>query len=766
MRPMTTPGRAPSPTLAILAIFLLSGAAGLVYEIVWSRQLVLVFGNTTQAVSAILTGFFGGMAIGAAVGGRIADRVRSPLRMYGLLELALVVVVLVTPISFRLIHEVYRGIYPSLEGAPQVLAIVRLILAVAALAPATILMGATFPSLTRYLARSSSLSRVFGRLYAANTLGAIVGTLAAGLVLIEILGLSGALAIGASCSAVAGLAALWLSRGDASARSEPKPPVRTTTASEATGSHGSVSALPARVRLALVIAFISGLTSLAYQVTWTRLLASGTGNTTYVFTAILAVFLVGIAIGALIFNVIRPHLGDPVRLLAITQIVVAALALIGLVGVLGQPRALNPGEPIQTLRELFGSGLLVVLPVTIVLGIAFPTASALLRDDASAAGAESGSLLASNTAGAIVGALLVPFFLIPSVGSPWVVVILAAVNASVGIGLAFIARPRRLETVALGAGVLAVVGLLVIQPAIVAQPNEAFILSSGGRIFASTEDEIASVQAGQIRATPELWVAGTSMTLLTVDAKLMPILPLIARPDSKRALVVAFGMGTAFRAALIAGLRTDAIELVPSVPDMFGFYYPDADAFRADSKGRVVIADGRNHLELATERFDIIVTDPPPPIESSGASVISSLEYYRAGHDHLTPSGVMMQWVPFGAPEADFKDHVRTFASVFPNVAVIRGAGGYGAYMLGSDEPMTFEPDAIRAILARPGILEDISSAYDSPAATVEEWISVIARQQWLDGPAVAAYAGDGPLITDDHPRPEYFLLRRLYGLK
>lgn len=763
---MTSPGRAPGTTLAVLAIFLLSGAAGLVYEIVWSRQLVLVFGNTTQAVSAILTGFFGGMAIGAAVGGRIADRVRSPLRMYGLLELALVVVVLVTPISFRLIHEVYRGIYPSLEDAPQVLALVRLFLAVAALAPATILMGATFPSLTRYLARSSALSRAFGRLYAANTLGAIVGTLAAGLVLIEVFGLSAALAIGAGCSAIAGLAALWLSRGDATADSGPEPAARPAVALPDAGSRGAIAALPARVRLALVIAFISGLTSLAYQVTWTRLLASGTGNTTYVFTVILAVFLVGIALGATIFNVVRPRLRDPVRLLAMTQIAVAALALVGLVGVLGQPEALNPGEPIQTLRALFGSALLVVLPVTIVLGIAFPTASALLRDDASAAGSGSGSLLASNTAGAIVGSLLVPFFLIPAVSSPWVIVILAAVNASLGIGLAFIARPRRLETVAIGAGVLAVIGLLVIQPAIVAQPNEAFIRSSGGRIFASTEDEIASVQAGQIGATPELWVAGTSMTLLTVDAKLMPILPLIARPESKRALVVAFGMGTAFRAALIAGLRTDAIELVPSVPDMFGFYYPDADAVRTDADGRIVVADGRNHLELATERFDVIVTDPPPPIESSGASVISSLEYYRAGRDHLTPGGVMMQWVPFGAPEAEFKEHVRTFASVYANVEVIRGAGGYGAYMLGSDEPLTFEPDAIRAILARPGVLEDISSAYDSPAATVEDWISIIARQQWLAGPAVTAYAGDGPLITDDRPRPEYFLLRRLFGLK
>ena len=158
----------------ILLIFVLSGAAALIDEIVWSRQLVLVFGNTTQAVSAILAGFFGGIALGSFAGGRIADRVRAPLRMYGLLELALAVVVVLTPISFRLINGLYRDIYPSLEGSPQALAVLRVAMAVLALAPATILMGATLPTLTRYLARGVTLSGAFSRLYAANTVGAIV----------------------------------------------------------------------------------------------------------------------------------------------------------------------------------------------------------------------------------------------------------------------------------------------------------------------------------------------------------------------------------------------------------------------------------------------------------------------------------------------------------------------------------------------------------------------------------------------------------------
>jgi spermidine synthase len=257
-------------------------------------------------------------------------------------------------------------------------------------------------------------------------------------------------------------------------------------------------------------------------------------------------------------------------------------------------------------------------------------------------------------------------------------------------------------------------------------------------------------------------VGGTSMTLLTVDAKLMPILPLIARPESERALVVAFGMGTAFRSALIAGLRTDTVELVPSVPKMFGYYYPDAAKVLADPNGKVIIADGRNHLELVDEHFDIIVTDPPPPMQSSGVSVISSLEYYQAGRDHLTDGGVMMQWTPYGTTANELKDHIRTFASVFDHVIAVKGFAGYGFYMLGSMRPISLDPEVAASVLQRPGVLADISGAFDSPVSTVDGWIEEIGRQTWLVGDEVRAYAGAGPLITDDHPRPEYFLLRDL----
>src|SRR4029078_11367216 len=139
---------------------------------------------------------------------------------------------------------------------------------------------------------------------------------------------------------------------------------------------------------------------------------------------------------------------------------------------------------------------------------------------------------------------------------------------------------------------------------------------------------------------------------------------------------VAFGMGSAFRGALIAGLKTEAVELVPSVPKMFHWFSPDAPEVFAKPNGKVIVTDGRNHLELTTEHYDIIVTDPPPPIFSSGASVMSSLEYYHAGHPRLDPVGIMMQWVPNGATQDEFKAHIRTFRSVFAHVTMVRGPGG------------------------------------------------------------------------------------------
>jgi spermidine synthase len=729
---------------AIPGIFVLSGAAGLIFEVVWSRQLVLVFGNTTQAISAILTGFFGGMAIGSAAGGQVADRVRRPLRLYAILELALALIVILTPVTFHLIHEVYRSAFASLEQSPALLSLLRFGLALIALAPATMLMGATLPSLTRYLARdASALGGAFTRLYTANTIGAVFGAAAAGFVLIELLGLSGALIVGAICSTTAGavafvLDAVW--RGSAHV------------------SSGGAFAPARQNALALSFAFVSGFTCLSYQTLWTRLIASGTGSSTYVFSTILTVFLIGLALGSVEYKRVRARIRDVPRALALSQLFTAIFAVAGMFAM----NALD-ARPLAFVWK----ALAVVLPTTFVMGFGFPAASALVGGGSERVGASSGALLSSNTLGAIVGTFCVPFFFIPLFGSAGVLAITACVNLIAAFAIAVRAESLSLRSRLLIAGsgtifVLVLIGARVTNQLV--DPNVARMKRNHASLYRAAEDEIAAVQAGEARGRQHLWVTGFSMTSLTVDAKLMSILPLMLRPASTSVLTIAFGMGSSYRSAIIAGMQTDAVELVPSVPKMFELFYRDAQRYSSSSKGRILIGDGRSHVELTNRTYDLIVVDPPPPLQSSGVSIISSREFYIASRHRLNAGGVMMQWLPWGQTMDDFKTHVRTFSSVFTYVIVATGTGGNGFYMLGSLSPIAFDSLNIRGVLIRPGVLSDISSAFDSPARDLDAWQKLIPQLVRLKSSEVGAFAGDGELITDDKPLPEYFLIRRMRG--
>ena len=456
----------------VLAIFILSGAAGLMYEVVWSRQLVLVFGNTTQAVSTILTGFFGGMAIGSFVGGRLADRVRSPLRLYGVIELVLVAVVVATPLTFRLLHEVYRGAYPALEGSLGAIALLRFVLAILALAPATILMGATLPALTRQLTRRRPpLERLRPAVRgeharrdhrhvrrrnrphrAARADGHAAGRRA-------------------PAPGSPGIVALRLAR-DARPVS---PPVNV----HAEPPRDSRPRGLARPQLALALAFVSGLTSLGYQVLWTRLLSSGTGNSTYVFTLILGTFLIGIALGAAAFTRFRPRIGRPVAAIAVAQVIVALLAFAGLVFVIGRPGPLDPSRPLESAWAILGPMFLVVLPTTFVMGFTFPASSALLGDDPERIASSAGSLLAANTFGAIVATFAIPFLVIPAVGSPVAVAILAVVNVGTALVLLALASGVDPARRAATAAVAAVTGLAIL--AAIVTPRRARRSRRGAR---------------------------------------------------------------------------------------------------------------------------------------------------------------------------------------------------------------------------------------------------------------------------------------------
>jgi hypothetical protein len=195
---------------------------------------------------------------------------------------------------------------------------------------------------------------------------------------------------------------------------------------------------------------------------------------------------------------------------------------------------------------------------------------------------------------------------------------------------------------------------------------------------------------------------------------------------------------------------------------MFRYFYPDADAVLADPRGQLIISDGRNYVELTDQMFDAIVVDPPPPIESAGTGVLYSREFYAAAARRLNPGGVMMEWIPYGQRLDEFEAHVRTFANVFAQVTLAFGPGGNGVFMLGSSSPVKFSPAAIASVLARPGVTENLSTAPDSPAHDSVAWSQLIPSLVFATTDAVRSAVGPGPIITDDHPRTEYFLLRRL----
>jgi spermidine synthase len=757
------PGSRATPSLrgVVLALFVASGAAGLIYQVVWSRELVLVFGNTTQAVATIVTAFMAGLGFGSLIGGRLAGTTRRPLRLYGLVELAVAAMAAFLPLIFSGLAELYRGVWPSLVERPGQLAGVRFALALAAVAPATFLMGMTLPLLTRYLVRTlDEAGARLGELYAANTIGAMAGTLLGGFVLIEFLGLRLTSYLAVALNLAAGLGALALSRRWEAAPGDDAPAARR----ERPARPEVPRWFRPRRRVVLAATFVSGFVSLALEVLWTRMLAEGTGSNIYVFTTILAVFLFGIAVGSFLYRRFsRPEW---------ERLGVLGLCL-GAIGLLAQ------------LTVVLGSGILghvssklgtvaILLPATILMGYAFPLAGRLATPSAEAAGGSVGLLYAANTLGSILGSFSAAFVLAGTLGTNGSILLLGAINLVAGAALLTTDRvpadrsrsgAGRARLVAGGLAGLAVLGLVASSLDLpVTRTKTENQLRGSGLPVTHAEDELATVDTvGGPEKGRRLLVGGVGMTSLTVDTKLMGYLSKALRPDARDFLVIAFGMGGTYRSGLQMGLRTDAVELSPTVPSRMPVFFPDADRFLHHPQGRVIVSDGRNYVRLSRETYDMVAVDPAPPIESAGSVVLYTREFLTEGKARLRPGGVFMLWIPYALPLDDFKEHVRTFAGVFGHVRLALSPGRHGVFMFGSDAPLEFTDDNIHRVLGTPAALRDLNDVPDHPPTDADGWVEVVRRAEWLADDRLRAFVGPGPQITDDRPRSEYFLWRRAF---
>ncbi len=399
------------------------------------------------------------------------------------------------------------------------------------------------------------------------------------------------------------------------------------------------------------------------------------------------------------------------------------------------------------------------MPVTGILGYTFPLTVRLFVDSAATASRGVGLVYAVNTAGCVVGTVTAGFVLIPYLGTSVAIITICLIQAAVGSALAIThASAGRLRRPILGLSVAAAVAAMLFAP----DARLTYIQQQIARTHAPTahfEDPVAAVDVtgGKARAR-NLLINGEGITKLTIDTKLLAYIPKVARPDATTMLNICFGMGSTFRSSIILGLHTTAVELDPTVPTVMHWFYPDASTYLHSPLATVIITDGRNYVRLSSKRYNLITIDAPPPIWSAGAVVLMTREFYSEASQRLTPGGVLTSFIPFehGALETLL---LRTFRASFRYVTIVRGARPFGQYMMGSSAPIHLTTSAILKIFGAPAARSDLRGAPDWAPTPTTSWPSIIQSSVWLTNNQVNRFAGPGPLLTDDHPILEYFLL-------
>lgn len=707
------------------AYFLLSGFAALVYETVWTRRLVLLFGATLSSASVVLSGFMAGLALGSLLGERAARRTRDPLALYGRLELGVAACAALLPLFLRLVSGVVEA--TSLPVGP-----VRFALVFASLLPATTLMGMTFPVLGR-LGTDDDAGRSVGGLYAANLAGSGLGAMAGAYLLMPLVGLSGAHWAAVAVSLAVGLAA---SRGGATTQPLPEEEARPVAAA-------ACGAL-----------FVSGLCGMAFEVVWFRLLMPSFNNSAYGFASVTTVFLAGLGGGAWL-AARAPAAG--VEALGVLQLLSALYAFVGYrlleVTQLLQIAAgtMGPSGIAPVVAAPLAEAAVLLLPLAVLQGAMLPSATRLLASGRGA-GPAAGRLAFWNTAGGIAGAAAAGFWLVPSVGVQSSMLAVAALAAVAGAVLCL--RGARRE-VRWGGPALAAVLLLTLGHAARGPrlPEKILLdwLNRGVQEFRFkfyADDAEASVAVPD--PLPRLIINGVGVTGYTNATKVLAHVPLGLHPKPKRVLIICFGMGGTFRSALTHGAQVEVVDLVPSVYTAFPLFHKDAAAALADPNAKTFVGDGRNHLLRSAGGWDAILVDPSPPLYAAGTVNLYSRDFYALAKRKLAPGGLLAVWLP-EYPEPDYKMVLKTFVDVMPHSEFWLGTkGGGGLIMLGSSEPI---PDAkgLEARLKAPRVRADlleIDKEFEKKGS--------LEKLRLGSGADYADYLKGAPEVTDDFPRLEY----------
>ncbi len=754
--------------LAVLLLFFLSGAAGLVYQIVWMRQLTLVLGVTSEAVGTVLAVFMGGLALGSWAIGRVADRARSPLRLYGWLELGIAASALAT---LPLLQSLPALVAPWKHATGGLFPLLRVAIAAAVLLVPTALMGATLPLLLRAVCRTRErIARESGLLYGVNTLGAVAGTLASAFLLVAALGLRGTAYTAAATNAVVGVAALLLARRAApldhsSTDRAPSDRAPTDRASADRAPADAATPDDRRTARVVVLAFgASGAFALAYEVLWTRYLVYVLGeNSVYAFASMLASFLLGIALGSLLASWLADRVENRVALLGGSMVLLGAAAAttVTLMGVVARDESARyTTDPfwIVTARQLLASLAILAVPATLS-GCTLAIVARILARDVASIGRVVGRAYATNTLGAILGALAGAFVLLPRLGLVHGLLALAGANALTGLGLLLWRGPRgRAPWTALATGAVAA-GALAAAFFLAASPRELLERRTHDRILYSADGPESSIAVGEaVGGMRSLFVDGEEQAGTDVDGqihlRLLGHLPALFHPDPKDGLVVAFGAGVTTGCLLQHDLeRVDVVELNPRVIREASAFFEDANHDPVhDPRFHAIFDDGRSYL-LSTDRtYDVITSDPIDP-NDAGTTSLYSREYYELVRSRLREGGVACQWITNGYGSEAYRAMLRAFQLAFPNASIWYGSGttvvvGY------RDAPRVTMAD-LRRKLARPRVRASLDFVGIDSAETLLAMLLVgperLRAALWDDDPST-----EERVNSDDRPFLEY----------
>ncbi len=718
--------------LIALICFFLSGFAGLVYEVVWIRQASLLFGSTTFALSTVLAVFFLGLACGSYLFGRYGQRTVRPLLAFALVEIGLGLLVLASPYAFELVDFLYGTVYRPLAGHTILHFLTRIVLVGFVVLPPTVLMGATLPLFCRQFVRSDAkIARSVGLLYGINTLGAALGCVCAGFILLPELGFLNTVRLGAVLNMLVGIVAGAL------------PIARSGLA------QSRLIGTKERVHWGVFALFFAvGFVALGGEVLWTRYLGLLIANTVYTYTLTLAVVLVGLVLGSVLASLFFDRTIHRARYFGVLQV------LLGLVVLL---LMLLPSDIWRRLGEEWWIYAVLLLPPAVLGGASFPLAVRMVVEDASAASGGTGKIAAVNTLGGIAGSLAIGFVGLPFFGLESSLLFITGTSLAIGFAAwIWLGRTSILAVKAAFIGIPLCLWLGV--PYLMATRIPADFLGEREELVAFREgygSNLAVIRQDQgLQLEINRWWQGRDRKTHQVMAAHVPML---LHPDPKRVLLV--GLGTGQTAARFLLYSIDHLECVDIEPTIFDFIRPHFDvSWMEDPRVELIGADGRNYLRHTPSTYDVISLELGQ-LSRPGVASFYTADFYNQVQKRLRSGGFLVQFVPLFLLTADhFRSTVRSFLEAFPHSLLWYNTSEL--LLIGSGRDFAIDRAVVEGRLSSEKICRDLEySHWGGPLY----WLNrpqVFLGSYLMGSGGLAKLANEAPVYRDDRPVLDYAVAR------